>query len=316
MLGLFEPVCAPWKVDGIPEDFSFGELPPDWDRMGPYLETAMQRVPVSIEIGVQEVLLRPGELHPRPAAGRRRGARAARTTSSPPGSTRSASSPAAASAGCSRTGSSTAAPTSTSPASTSTGCTRYQANPEYRAHAHRRVARHGLPVPLPDAVDADRARREASAVPRPARGARRLLPRRQRLGGRRLVRARRAAEPDGRHAVLGPAELVPLLGGRAPRGPRGRDPHGHVVHVEVPRAGPRRRARCSTGSPRTASTASRASSPTRSGSTRAARSRPTSPSPSSTTTGSGWSPPTPRTGTPRPGCAATSPTTRTRSSPT
>ena len=25
MLGLFEAVCAPWKVGGIPEDFSFGE---------------------------------------------------------------------------------------------------------------------------------------------------------------------------------------------------------------------------------------------------------------------------------------------------
>ena len=42
MVGLFEPVCAPWKVDGIPEDFSFGELPPDWDRMAPYLEKAMR----------------------------------------------------------------------------------------------------------------------------------------------------------------------------------------------------------------------------------------------------------------------------------
>src|SRR5688500_17613387 len=31
MLGLFEAVCAPWKVDGVPEDFSFGVLPPDWD---------------------------------------------------------------------------------------------------------------------------------------------------------------------------------------------------------------------------------------------------------------------------------------------
>src|SRR5215472_17277237 len=30
MLGMFEPVCAPWRVDGIPADFSFGELPPDW----------------------------------------------------------------------------------------------------------------------------------------------------------------------------------------------------------------------------------------------------------------------------------------------
>ena len=34
MVGLFEPVCAPWNVDGIPDDFSFGEIPPDWDRMG------------------------------------------------------------------------------------------------------------------------------------------------------------------------------------------------------------------------------------------------------------------------------------------
>ena len=66
MIGLFEPVCAPWKVDGIPDDFSFGEIPPDWDRMGPYVEKAMPRVPISLEAGVQEVLLRPGELHARP----------------------------------------------------------------------------------------------------------------------------------------------------------------------------------------------------------------------------------------------------------
>ena len=26
MVGLFEPVCAPWKVGGVPEDFSFGEI--------------------------------------------------------------------------------------------------------------------------------------------------------------------------------------------------------------------------------------------------------------------------------------------------
>ena len=45
MVGLFEPVCAPWKVDGVPEDFSFGEIPPDWDRMAPYVEKAMRRVP-------------------------------------------------------------------------------------------------------------------------------------------------------------------------------------------------------------------------------------------------------------------------------
>ena len=76
MVGLFEPVCAPWNVGGIPDDFSFGVIQPDWDRMGPYVERAMSRVPISMETGDPQVLLRPGELHARPAAGRRRGARA------------------------------------------------------------------------------------------------------------------------------------------------------------------------------------------------------------------------------------------------
>ena len=35
MIGLFESVCAPWNVGGIPNDFSFGVIQPDWDRMGP-----------------------------------------------------------------------------------------------------------------------------------------------------------------------------------------------------------------------------------------------------------------------------------------
>ncbi|HRK02469.1 MAG TPA: FAD-binding oxidoreductase, partial [Oligoflexia bacterium] len=48
MIGLFEPVCAPWKIEGVPQDFSFGEIEPDWDRMGPYLEKAMNRIPISM----------------------------------------------------------------------------------------------------------------------------------------------------------------------------------------------------------------------------------------------------------------------------
>jgi len=44
MVGMFEPVCAPWQVDAIPDDFAFGEIQPDWERMGPFLETAMKRV--------------------------------------------------------------------------------------------------------------------------------------------------------------------------------------------------------------------------------------------------------------------------------
>ncbi len=64
MIGLFEPVCAPWKVGGVPEDFSFGELNPDWDRMGPYVEKAMQRVPISLEVGVRKFFCGPESFTP------------------------------------------------------------------------------------------------------------------------------------------------------------------------------------------------------------------------------------------------------------
>ncbi len=64
MIGLFEPVCAPWQVGGVPEDFSFGSLPPDWERMGPYLETAMKRVPISMETGVRKFFCGPESFTP------------------------------------------------------------------------------------------------------------------------------------------------------------------------------------------------------------------------------------------------------------
>jgi heterotetrameric sarcosine oxidase gamma subunit len=64
MLGLFESVCAPWKVDGIPDTFSFGELPPDWDRTAPYLEQAMRRIPVSMEVGVHKYFCGPESFTP------------------------------------------------------------------------------------------------------------------------------------------------------------------------------------------------------------------------------------------------------------
>ncbi|HET6213285.1 MAG TPA: FAD-dependent oxidoreductase [Micromonosporaceae bacterium] len=64
MLGLFETVCAPWHVDRIPEDFSFGVLPPDWDRMAPYLEKAMARIPVSMEAGVRMFFCGPESFTP------------------------------------------------------------------------------------------------------------------------------------------------------------------------------------------------------------------------------------------------------------
>ncbi len=64
MIGLFEARCAPWNVGGIPDDFSFGEIPPDWDRMGPYLEKAMSRVPISLEVGVKKLFCGPESFTP------------------------------------------------------------------------------------------------------------------------------------------------------------------------------------------------------------------------------------------------------------
>jgi glycine cleavage system aminomethyltransferase T/glycine/D-amino acid oxidase-like deaminating enzyme len=64
MLGMFEPVCAPWKVGGIPADFSFGELPPDWDRMGPFLEKTMSRIPVSSQVGIRKFFCGPESFTP------------------------------------------------------------------------------------------------------------------------------------------------------------------------------------------------------------------------------------------------------------
>src|SRR6478735_8589674 len=64
LLGLFETVCAPWQVGRVPDDFSFGALPPDWDRMGPYLEKAMGRIPISSEIGITKFFCGPESFTP------------------------------------------------------------------------------------------------------------------------------------------------------------------------------------------------------------------------------------------------------------
>ena len=71
MVGLFEPVCAPWKIEGVPEGFSFGEIPPDWERMAPYLERAMSRVPVTQTAGLKKFFCGPESFTPdlRPVVG-------------------------------------------------------------------------------------------------------------------------------------------------------------------------------------------------------------------------------------------------------
>ena len=64
MVGLFEPVAAPWSLDGIPDDFSFGEIPSDWDRLAPFLDYAMQILPGLDEVGVRTLFTGPESFTP------------------------------------------------------------------------------------------------------------------------------------------------------------------------------------------------------------------------------------------------------------
>jgi len=64
LVGFFEPIAAPWGMDGFPKDFSYGEINPDWDRMMPYIEIAMQRVPVLKDAGIHKLFCGPESFTP------------------------------------------------------------------------------------------------------------------------------------------------------------------------------------------------------------------------------------------------------------
>ena len=64
LLGLFEPIAAPWALKGIPKDFSFGEIQPDWDRMMPYIEDAMERTPALKDAGIHKFFCGPESFTP------------------------------------------------------------------------------------------------------------------------------------------------------------------------------------------------------------------------------------------------------------
>ncbi len=64
MVGLFEPVCAPWKIEGAPTDQAFLDLEPDWERMGPFLEHAMARVPITSQVGMKKFFCGPESFTP------------------------------------------------------------------------------------------------------------------------------------------------------------------------------------------------------------------------------------------------------------
>jgi glycine cleavage system T protein len=53
LVGWFEPKAKPWGMNGIPETFSFEQLPEDLEHIEPLLAAAVARVPVLESIGVQ-----------------------------------------------------------------------------------------------------------------------------------------------------------------------------------------------------------------------------------------------------------------------
>ncbi len=64
LFGLFEPEGATWNLNGIPGDASFSTLPPDWDRMTPFLEAAFERYPVMKTAGIKTFFCGPESFTP------------------------------------------------------------------------------------------------------------------------------------------------------------------------------------------------------------------------------------------------------------
>lgn len=64
LFGLFEPEGAAWNLHGIPEEASFSTLPPDWDRMTPFLNAAFERYPVMKTAGIKTFFCGPESFTP------------------------------------------------------------------------------------------------------------------------------------------------------------------------------------------------------------------------------------------------------------
>ncbi len=64
LIGLFEGRAAPWSVSAVPQDFSFGSIPPDWDRIASYVEAAISRVPATSDAGLRSVFCGPESFTP------------------------------------------------------------------------------------------------------------------------------------------------------------------------------------------------------------------------------------------------------------
>ena len=196
LVGLFEPVAAPWSLDGVPADVRLRRrLPPDWDRIGPFLGVAMDRIPSLSDDRDPDVLLRPGVVHLRRASAARSGARAGRLLrgrrpelARDPARRRRRQRHRAA-------GSSTASPPVDMTGYAIDRVATYETLPTLPRRAHGRAARGAVRrrAPIPTWKPTTGARRPALGHPRPAGRRGRALQRPRGLGVRRVVRRRRRA---------------------------------------------------------------------------------------------------------------------------
>ncbi|HEY5630286.1 MAG TPA: FAD-dependent oxidoreductase, partial [Candidatus Limnocylindrales bacterium] len=64
LVGLFEPVAKSWSLDAVPRDIAFASLEPDWERITPFLDAAMERFPSLRDAGVRTMFCGPESFTP------------------------------------------------------------------------------------------------------------------------------------------------------------------------------------------------------------------------------------------------------------
>ena len=64
LVGAFEPNARPWGMDGIADDFSFGEIAGDFTHFEPVLLDAMRRIPALESAGIQKFFCGPESFTP------------------------------------------------------------------------------------------------------------------------------------------------------------------------------------------------------------------------------------------------------------
>jgi glycine cleavage system T protein len=64
LVGAFEPNARPWGMEGIAEDFSFGEIAGDFTHFEPVLLDAMRRIPALEQAGIQKFFCGPESFTP------------------------------------------------------------------------------------------------------------------------------------------------------------------------------------------------------------------------------------------------------------